>query len=143
MQCFVHYIAWLHKTHILQAFASKWHILSCRWTRIPVCLDLMSGFVCVVPVQYTYIRKKEKKRIITKYIMKPCIHSAGKRTLHPNSTLLCHVHFLSSVLSCGVFTFKVFLVISEPDKRGYVRFVISHGRFWREKLLSFPNYKGI
>ena len=54
--------------------------------------------------------------------MKPCIHSAGKRTLHPNSTLLCHVHFLSSVLSCRVFTFKVFLVISEPDKRGYVRY---------------------
>ena len=49
--------------------------------------------------------------------MKPCIHSAGKRTLHPNSTLLCHVHFLSSVLSCGVFTFKVFLVISEPENK--------------------------
>ena len=53
--------------------------------------------------------------------MKPCIHSAGKRTLHPNSTLLCHVHFLSSVLSRRVLTFKVFLVFFEQDKRGYVR----------------------
>ena len=96
--------------------------------------------------QYTYLRKK--KRIITKYIMKPCIHSAGKRTLHPNSTLLCHVHFLSSVLSCRVFTFKVFLVISDPDKRGYVHSLFCMAGFvwhfwWREKLLSFPNYKSI
>ena len=53
--------------------------------------------------------------------MKPCIHSAGKRTLHPNSTLLSHVHFLSSVLSRRVLSFKVFLVFFEQDKRGYVR----------------------
>ena len=80
--------------------------------------------------------------------MKLCIHSAGKRTLHPNSTLLCHVHFLSSVLSCRVFTFKVFLGISEPDKRGYDTFVILHGRFCLTLLMKgkasiFPSYRSI
>ena len=64
--------------------------------------------------------------------MKPCIHSAGKRTLHPNSTLLCHVHFLSSVLSCGVFTFKVFLVISEPEKG------VMYVCYFAWQVLNFP-----
>jgi hypothetical protein len=96
MQRNVHYIAWLHKTHILQAFASKWHILSCGWTKIPVCLEPMSLVVCVVQC----IRKREKRKKNNHQIHNETVHhNAGKRTLHPNSTLLCHVHFLSSVLA--------------------------------------------